>query len=185
MRRGSSSRAKRRAAWGVSTRALPARSPTARSACSPPMSRATATPSSTGAISAQGLDGDPARMSGGACAERAPASPPSRLWRVQMIERAIAADVPFAWVAADTVYGVGEIEMALRRAGKGYVLGVAGNHQFRSWGARPPIAGTAAEIARRARSFVMEAPVGGRRNQRRAAARLGLLRTGRSRRGRI
>ena len=41
-----------------------------------------------------------------------------------MIERAIAAGVPFAWVAADSVYGVGEIEMALRRAGKGYVLGV-------------------------------------------------------------
>ncbi len=38
-----------------------------------------------------------------------------------MIERAIAADVPFAWVAADSVYGVGDIEMALRRAGKGYV----------------------------------------------------------------
>jgi len=48
----------------------------------------------------------------------------------RMIERAIAADVPFAWVAADTVYGVGEIEMALRRAGKGYVLGVACDHLF-------------------------------------------------------
>src|SRR5207344_3035746 len=36
-----------------------------------------------------------------------------------MIERAIAAGVPFAWVAADSVYGVGEIETALRRAGKG------------------------------------------------------------------
>ena len=36
-----------------------------------------------------------------------------------MIQRAIAADVPFAWVAADSVYGVGEIEMMLRRAGKG------------------------------------------------------------------
>src|SRR5918993_3733134 len=39
-----------------------------------------------------------------------------------MIERAITAQVPFAWVAADSVYGVGEIETALRRAGKGYVL---------------------------------------------------------------
>lgn len=36
-----------------------------------------------------------------------------------MVQRAIAAAVPFAWVAADTVYGVGEVEMALRRAGKG------------------------------------------------------------------
>src|ERR1700726_71381 len=44
---------------------------------------------------------------------------------VRMIERTIAAGVPFAWVAADSVYGVGAIEMALRRAGKGYVLGVS------------------------------------------------------------
>src|SRR4051812_45086503 len=41
-----------------------------------------------------------------------------------MIERAIAAGVPFAWVAGDSIYGVGEVETALRRAGKGYVLGV-------------------------------------------------------------
>src|SRR6476469_8232292 len=40
-----------------------------------------------------------------------------------MIERAVAAKVPFMWVAADSVYGVGETEPALRRAGKGYVLG--------------------------------------------------------------
>ena len=44
-----------------------------------------------------------------------------------MIARAIRAGVPFAWVAADSVYGVGEIEMALRRVGKGYVLGSAGH----------------------------------------------------------
>ena len=37
-----------------------------------------------------------------------------------MIERAISAGVPFAWVAADSIYGVGEIEIALRRTGKGY-----------------------------------------------------------------
>src|SRR4030081_2929454 len=47
---------------------------------------------------------------------------------VRMIERTIAAGVPFAWVAADSVYGVGDIEIALRRAGKGYVLGVNSNH---------------------------------------------------------
>lgn len=63
-----------------------------------------------------------------------------------MIERAIAAKAPFAWVAADSVYGVGDIEMALRRAGKGYVLGVTGKHHFRSWG-KQPVAGTAGEIA--------------------------------------
>jgi SRSO17 transposase len=64
-----------------------------------------------------------------------------------MIERAIAAKVPFAWVAADSVYGVGEIETALRRAGKGYVLGVNGTHPFNSWGDKPPVAGTAEAIA--------------------------------------
>jgi SRSO17 transposase len=66
----------------------------------------------------------------------------------QMIERAIVADVAFSWVAADTVYGVGDIEMTLRRAGKGYVLGVASSHHFGSWGDRPPVAGTAEEIAK-------------------------------------
>lgn len=64
-----------------------------------------------------------------------------------MIERAIAAGVPFRWVAADSVYGVGEIEMALRRAGKGYVLGVSATHPFNSWGDKPLLAGTAEEIA--------------------------------------
>jgi SRSO17 transposase len=64
-----------------------------------------------------------------------------------MIERAMAADVPFAWVAADSIYGVGEIEMALRRAGKGYVLGVSGAHPFNSWIGKPEVAGTAEEIA--------------------------------------
>jgi SRSO17 transposase len=66
----------------------------------------------------------------------------------QMIERAIAADVPFSWVAADTVYGVGDIEMDLRRVGKGYVLGVASSHHFGSWGDNPPVAGAAEEIAK-------------------------------------
>jgi SRSO17 transposase len=56
--------------------------------------------------------------------------------------------VPFSWVAADTVYGVGEVEMALRRAGKGYVLGVTGAHGFSSWIGKPEVAGTAEEIAR-------------------------------------
>lgn len=64
-----------------------------------------------------------------------------------MIERALAADVPFSWVAADSVYGVGEIEMALRRAGKGYVLGVGASHRFNSWGKPDVLAGTAKEIA--------------------------------------
>ena len=64
-----------------------------------------------------------------------------------MVERAIAAGVPFAWVVGDSIYGVSEVEMALRRAGKGYVLGVNSNSQFNSWGTKPSVAGTAAEIA--------------------------------------
>jgi len=66
---------------------------------------------------------------------------------VSMIERAISADVPFSWVAADSVYGVGDIEQALRLGGKGYVLGVNSNHHFGSWVGKPAVAGTAAEIA--------------------------------------
>jgi SRSO17 transposase len=37
--------------------------------------------------------------------------------------------------------------MALGRAGKGYVLGVTGSHQFWSWGTKLAIAGTAGDIA--------------------------------------
>src|SRR3954465_13304338 len=66
----------------------------------------------------------------------------------RMIERAIATAVPFRWVAGDTVYGVGDIERNLRRAAKGYVLGVDASHVFRSWGKARAIAGTAAEIAK-------------------------------------
>ena len=66
---------------------------------------------------------------------------------VDMVERAISAGVPFAWAAADSVYGVGEVETALRRAGKGYVLGVAADRPFASWGKRPAVSGTAEEIA--------------------------------------
>ena len=66
----------------------------------------------------------------------------------EMIERAVAAGVPFDWVAADTIYGVGAIEMQLRRAGKGYVLGAHATDQFYSWGDKPDVAGTAERIAR-------------------------------------
>jgi SRSO17 transposase len=64
-----------------------------------------------------------------------------------MIERALAAGVPFRWVAGDTVYGSGEVEIRLRRAGKGYVLGANATDVFHSWGNKPPIAGTAKAIA--------------------------------------
>src|SRR6187200_51093 len=94
----------------------------------------------------QAWTSDPARMAGAHV-------PPDTFFATKpalalaMIDRARAAGVPFAWVAADTVYGTGEVEMALRRAGKGYVLGVGATSQFNSWGAKPPVAGTAAEIA--------------------------------------
>jgi len=87
-----------------------------------------------------------------------------------MIARAIAASVPFKWVAGDTVYGVGDIEQQLRRAGKGYVLGVSSAHVFQSWGKRRSVAGAAAEIAQTATRVRVETPVGRGRNQRTAAA---------------
>jgi SRSO17 transposase len=65
----------------------------------------------------------------------------------RMIARALAAKVPFSFVASDTVYGTGEIETMLRKAGKGYVLGVAANHVFNSWGKKQFVRGTAAKIA--------------------------------------
>ncbi len=65
----------------------------------------------------------------------------------QMIARAIAAGVPFDWAATDTVYGVGRLEMQLRRAGKGYVLGAHATDQFSSWIDKPEVAGTAEQIA--------------------------------------
>ena len=67
---------------------------------------------------------------------------------LDMIEGALAAGVPFGWVAADTVYGTGEVEMALRRSGKGYVLGVSATQPFNSWIGKPEVAGTAEAIAR-------------------------------------
>ena len=55
--------------------------------------------------------------------------------------------VPFSWVAADSVYGVGAVEATLRRAGKGYVLGVSSDHSFNSWGKSRCVTGTAVAIA--------------------------------------
>lgn len=65
----------------------------------------------------------------------------------RMIARAVAAKVPFSFVAADSVYGTGDIETMLRKAGKGYVLGVASNHMFHSWGKKQLIGGRAEKLA--------------------------------------
>jgi len=89
---------------------------------------------------------DPARL-GGARVPEGTGFATKPAIALAMIERAIAAGVPFGWVAADSVYGVGDIERELRRAGKGYVLGVNATHPFRSWHGKRPVAGTAEEIA--------------------------------------
>jgi SRSO17 transposase len=86
-----------------------------------------------------------------------------------MIERTLAAKVPFGWMAADTVNAVGAIETVLRRADKGYmlrgqfrpqrpVLGQGAGHCQQCWSgrAKPGAVGVAA-------------PIGGRRHQARAA----------------
>ncbi|MQR99270.1 IS701 family transposase [Gluconobacter aidae] len=65
-----------------------------------------------------------------------------------MIGRALAAEVPFSWVAGDSVYGVGDLEMALRAAGKGYVLGIHQNHWFHSWRPDLLISGEARDIVK-------------------------------------
>jgi SRSO17 transposase len=69
----------------------------------------------------------------------------------KMIARAIATKLPFAFVATDTVYGRGDIETMLRKAGKRYVLGVPSTRVSHSWGKKQLIGGSAAEIAHRHR----------------------------------
>jgi SRSO17 transposase len=90
--------------------------------------------------------GDPKRLAAAHVPENVKFATKPHL-AVEMVERAVGAGVPFAWVAADSVYGVGEVEMALRRAGKGYVLGVASSAQFNSWDKPEPVSGTAEAIA--------------------------------------
>src|SRR4051794_36990270 len=90
--------------------------------------------------------GDPKRLAAAPVPEDVTFATKPQL-AVAIIERAIGAGVPFAWVAADSVYGVGGVEMALRRAGKGYVLGVASTTQVHSWDKPEPVAGTAEAIA--------------------------------------
>ena len=60
------------------------------------------------------------------------------------------------FVAADSVYGTGDIETVLRKAGKGYVLGVASNHVFHSWGKNQLIGRT----PRRLRTIFPKTPGG-------------------------
>jgi SRSO17 transposase len=89
---------------------------------------------------------DPARMQAAHVPEDARFATKPAL-AARMIERALAAQVPFAWVATDTVYGVGALEMVLRRARKGYVLGVSSDHRVQSWGKPQAITGSAEAVA--------------------------------------
>jgi SRSO17 transposase len=50
---------------------------------------------------------------------------------------AITGCVAFGWLAADCIYGAGDIEMALRRVGEGYVFGVNATHYSASGSANP------------------------------------------------
>ena len=65
----------------------------------------------------------------------------------EMIERALAAGVPFRWVAADSVYGVGDIERDLAKPVKAMYsasIPIIGLHH----GASRWVVGTAEEIAK-------------------------------------
>jgi hypothetical protein len=85
---------------------------------------------------------------------------------VKMISHALAVNVPFSWVAADSVYGVGDIEMALRHAGNGYVLGVSANRHFGSWRGK---------LARQAGAASRRSPARPRKSRRVWLPRLGAV----------
>ncbi len=89
---------------------------------------------------------DPARLKAASVSDDVDFATKPKL-AARMIERAVATHVPLAWVAGDTVYGVGDIERDLRRAGKSYVLGVNSAHWFGSWNKERPLGGSAEEIA--------------------------------------
>ncbi|MFD1983381.1 IS701 family transposase [Mesorhizobium newzealandense] len=89
---------------------------------------------------------DPARLAQAHVPAGTTFATKSRLALV-MISRAVAADVPLSWVASDRVFGGADIEMALRRWYKGYVLSVNANHHFFCRN-RFPEGGTAEDIAR-------------------------------------
>jgi SRSO17 transposase len=65
----------------------------------------------------------------------------------QMIRRANAASVPFQWEAADSVYGVGEVEQVLRRAGDAGISSTAAATECASANAWRAASATAAPYA--------------------------------------
>src|SRR3954463_9945921 len=124
MRRAFSRRAPSRPASTASTPVRLGASRIVRLACSSPM------PAAMGMLSsiAPSTCPRPGRMIARAAERpafrtrsRSPPSPSSRA----MLERAVLAHVPYAWVAGDSVYGADSaLRRAIEAAGKGYVLTV-------------------------------------------------------------
>src|SRR4051812_970402 len=121
--------------------------------------------------------GDPARMRAAHVPQDTPFATKPQL-ALGMIKRAIKAGVPFGWVTADSIYGVGDIELALRRAYKSYVLGVTGQHSFWSWNAEVAVAGTAEEVAKALGEEGLGPSLSRSRHQRAALVRLGVYGVG-------
>lgn len=128
MRPDFSRRARHPVVFRVNTPARQARS-RARLVCSPPMCWHGVTPLSIARSFYPGVG-------------RAP----RQGWPPPIPETITFANKPA--LAADAVYSVGDIEGALRRACKGYVLGVKSDHYFGSWAGKPMASGKAEEIAR-------------------------------------
>ncbi len=87
------------------------------------MCRATATPSSTGPLYLpKDWTDAPARMKAAHVPAEVGFATKPQIARA-MIKRAIAAKVPFRFVAADSVYGTGEIETPASQSGQGLCFG--------------------------------------------------------------
>lgn len=100
---------------------------------------------------------DPARLAAARIPEPATFTTKPTL-AVQMIQCVLAAEVPFVWVAADAVCGVGDIEQALRRACKECALGVKSDHHFGSWVGKPAVTGNSLGNRTRPTARYMAAP---------------------------
>src|SRR6202162_5861841 len=73
----------------------------------------------SGALFAEGLDRRSGSPEGHICADNVSFSTKPQL-AVEMIERALAAGVPFRWVAGDGVFVVGGFEVVFRPVGESY-----------------------------------------------------------------
>ena len=128
---------------------------------------------------------DPARRAAAHIPDAVGFATKPRIARSAWSSARCAAGAPFSWVAADTVYGVGAVEMALRRAGKGYVLGVTGAHHVHFLGRPAPHRGHRRGTLEGPGPLRVASPLGGRGHEGAAAGRLGLPRTRPPRGGRI